>query len=138
MTPVQAGAHTRENGSVTAAAEKRLLISIARRLPMAVTSDHLSALGLVSMAIAGLSFAAMGWRPGVADEAKGEVVWAWVVCRAGQSVSEADLRAYCRQQLAPYKVPARVEFRSELPKTMVGKVLRRALRDSATSGSPGI
>jgi long-chain acyl-CoA synthetase len=72
---------------------------------------------------------------GVADEAKGEVVWAWVVCRAGQSVSEADLRAYCRQQLAPYKVPARVEFRSDLPKTMVGKVLRRALRDSATSAA---
>lgn len=75
---------------------------------------------------------------GVADDTKGEVVWAWVVCRAGQSVSEADLRAYCRQQLAPYKVPARVEFRSELPKTMVGKVLRRALRDSATSATPRI
>jgi archaetidylinositol phosphate synthase len=66
MTPVQAGVHTRENGSVTAAAEKRLLISIARRLPMAVTSDHLSALGLVSMAMAGLSFAAMGGHPGAA------------------------------------------------------------------------
>jgi long-chain acyl-CoA synthetase len=34
---------------------------------------------------------------------------------------------YCRERLAPYKVPAQVEFRSELPKTMVGKVLRRAL-----------
>jgi archaetidylinositol phosphate synthase len=63
MEPVQAGVHTRENGSFTATAEKRLLISIARRLPTAVTSDHLSALGLSSMAIAGLSFAAMGWYP---------------------------------------------------------------------------
>jgi long-chain acyl-CoA synthetase len=67
---------------------------------------------------------------GVTDPVKGEVVHAWVVLRAGQTVSEEDLRAFCRAKLAPYKVPARVEFRTELPKTMVGKVLRRALRDS--------
>src|SRR5262245_41181201 len=66
---------------------------------------------------------------GVADEVKGEAVRAWVVLRQGQSASESDLRAYCREQLAPYKVPSRIEFRTELPKTMVGKVLRRALRD---------
>ena len=42
--------------------------------------------------------------------------------------SEAELRAFCRGQIAPYKVPSTVEFRTELPKTMVGKVLRRALR----------
>jgi len=68
---------------------------------------------------------------GVADPVKGEVVHAWVVLRAGQTATEQDLRAYCRERLAPYKVPARVEFRADLPKTMVGKVLRRALRDSA-------
>ena len=67
---------------------------------------------------------------GVADEVKGEAVKAWVVLRSGQAVSESDLRAFCREKLAPYKVPSRIEFRSELPKTMVGKVLRRALRDS--------
>ena len=67
---------------------------------------------------------------GVADEVKGEAVKAWVVLRSGQTVSESDLRAFCREKLAPYKVPSRIEFRSELPKTMVGKVLRRALRDS--------
>ena len=66
---------------------------------------------------------------GVPDAAKGEVVKAWVVLRTGQQVSEADLRAFCRTTLAPYKVPAKVEFRAELPKTMVGKVLRRVLRD---------
>ena len=66
---------------------------------------------------------------GVADAIKGEVVKAWVVRRAGQTVSEPDLRAFCREKLAPYKVPATVEFRDELPKTMVGKVLRRALRE---------
>ena len=66
---------------------------------------------------------------GVPDPAKGEAVKAWVVLRAGQTVSEADLRAFCRETLAPYKVPARVEFRAELPKTIIGKVLRRALRE---------
>ena len=70
---------------------------------------------------------------GVADPSKGEAVRAWVVLRAGQTVSEAELRAFCRDKLAPYKVPAKVEFRTELPKTMVGKVLRRALRDEARS-----
>ena len=67
---------------------------------------------------------------GVADDVKGEAVKAWVVLRAGQTATESDLRAFCREKLAPYKVPSRIEFRSELPKTMVGKVLRRALRDS--------
>jgi long-chain acyl-CoA synthetase len=67
---------------------------------------------------------------GVADATKGEAVKAWVVLRAGQTASEADLRTFCREKLAPYKVPSRIEFRTELPKTMVGKVLRRVLRDA--------
>ena len=64
---------------------------------------------------------------GVADPIKGEIAKAWIVLKAGSSASEDELRAYCRERLAPYKVPSRVEFRSELPKTMVGKVLRRVL-----------
>ena len=64
---------------------------------------------------------------GVPDQAKGEVAHAWVVLKAGQTATAEELRMYCRERLAPYKVPAQVEFRSELPKTMVGKVLRRAL-----------
>ena len=64
---------------------------------------------------------------GVPDEAKGEVAKAWVVLAAGEQAGVEELRAFCRERLAPYKVPATVEFRSELPKTMVGKVLRRAL-----------
>jgi len=66
---------------------------------------------------------------GVPDDLKGEAVKAWVVLRPGESVGEPDLRAFCRERLAPYKVPSRIEFRAELPKTMVGKVLRRALRE---------
>lgn len=64
---------------------------------------------------------------GVPDAIKGEVAKAWVVLKPGRVATEEELRAYCRERLAPYKVPARVEFRTELPKTMVGKVLRRAL-----------
>jgi long-chain acyl-CoA synthetase len=67
---------------------------------------------------------------GVPDAVKGEVVKVWIVLRAGQTASEEELRSYCRDKLAPYKIPARVEFRAELPKTMVGKVLRRALREA--------
>jgi long-chain acyl-CoA synthetase len=66
---------------------------------------------------------------GTSDPTKGEVVHAWVVLRPGESATEQDLRAYCREHLAPYKVPARVAFRDTLPKTMVGKVLRRVLKD---------
>jgi long-chain acyl-CoA synthetase len=66
---------------------------------------------------------------GVPDATKGEAVKAWVVLHAGTSASEEELRTFCREQLAPYKVPSQVAFRTELPKTMVGKVLRRALRD---------
>jgi long-chain acyl-CoA synthetase len=64
---------------------------------------------------------------GVPDATKGEVPRAWVVLKAGQSATEDELRAYSRERLAPYKVPAKVEFRNDLPKTMVGKVLRRML-----------
>jgi long-chain acyl-CoA synthetase len=68
---------------------------------------------------------------GVDDPVKGQVVWAWVVVRQGHTVTEQELRAHCRNVLAPYKVPARIEFRRDLPKTMVGKVLRRQLTAEA-------
>jgi long-chain acyl-CoA synthetase len=64
---------------------------------------------------------------GVPHTTKGEIAKAWVVLKANQQVGEDDLRAYCRERLAPYKVPGTIEFRADLPKTMVGKVLRRAL-----------
>lgn len=64
---------------------------------------------------------------GVPDNVKGEVVKAWVVRRAGTSATVEELRAFCREKLAPYKSPMHVEFRESLPKTMAGKVLRRVL-----------
>jgi long-chain acyl-CoA synthetase len=68
---------------------------------------------------------------GVPDDYQGEAVKAWVVLREGQQVTVDDLRAYCRENMAAYKVPKQVEFRDSLPKTMVGKVLRRALVQEA-------
>jgi long-chain acyl-CoA synthetase len=70
---------------------------------------------------------------GVPDADKGEVAHAWVVLRPDHTVTADELRLYCKERLAPYKVPARFEFRTELPKTMVGKVLRRALAAEARS-----
>jgi long-chain acyl-CoA synthetase len=64
---------------------------------------------------------------GVPDERMGEVVKAWVVLKAGKQVTGGQLRAYCKQNLAAYKVPRQIEFRDSLPKSGVGKVLRREL-----------
>jgi long-chain acyl-CoA synthetase len=65
---------------------------------------------------------------GVPDDVKGEVAKAWIVLKRDAAAPTAqEIRAYCRERLAPYKVPAHIEFRTELPKTMVGKILRRVL-----------
>jgi long-chain acyl-CoA synthetase len=64
---------------------------------------------------------------GVPIEGKGERVKAYVVLKPGEKATEEDIIAFCRENMAPYKVPSFVEFRQELPKTLVGKVLRRAL-----------
>jgi long-chain acyl-CoA synthetase len=64
---------------------------------------------------------------GVPDDYQGEAVKAWVVLRSGQKATIDEIRQFCRQKLAPYKVPKHIEFREGLPKSMVGKVLRRLL-----------
>ena len=66
---------------------------------------------------------------GIPDEKSGELVKLFVVCREGQSVTDKELISFCRESLTGYKVPRLVEFRKELPKTNVGKILRRELRD---------
>ena len=58
---------------------------------------------------------------------KGERIKAFVVLKPGETATEEEILEYCRQNLAYYKVPKFIEFRQELPKTMVGKVLRRVL-----------
>jgi long-chain acyl-CoA synthetase len=64
---------------------------------------------------------------GVPDPLRGEAVKAWIVLREGQRATEDELRRHCRAVLAPFKVPAAFEFRTELPKSLIGKILRREL-----------
>jgi long-chain acyl-CoA synthetase len=66
---------------------------------------------------------------GLPDTEKGERVKAWVVMRPGMTTTEAELKGFCRERAAPYKCPSQIEFVSDLPKTLVGKVLRRALKE---------
>jgi long-chain acyl-CoA synthetase len=64
---------------------------------------------------------------GVPDKYRGETVKAYVVLKPEQTCTAEELKKFCEERLAPYKVPKQVEFRSELPKTQVGKFLRRVL-----------
>jgi long-chain acyl-CoA synthetase len=64
---------------------------------------------------------------GVPDKYRGETVKAFIVKQAGSDLSADDVTAHCAASLAAYKVPKLIEFRSELPRTVVGKVLRRVL-----------
>jgi len=66
---------------------------------------------------------------GIPSKTRGEIVKAFIVPKDGETLTKAEIIAFCKQKLANYKVPKQVEFRKELPKTMVGKVLRRALRE---------
>lgn len=65
---------------------------------------------------------------GVPDEYRGQSVKAFVVPKPGEVVTADEIIAFCRERLAKYKVPREVEFRSDLPKSLAGKVLRRELR----------
>ncbi|MBU9710944.1 long-chain-fatty-acid--CoA ligase [Evansella tamaricis] len=64
---------------------------------------------------------------GVPDPYRGETVKAFIVPKEGREISEKDLEEFTRKHLASYKIPRLYEFRDELPKTMVGKILRRVL-----------
>lgn len=73
---------------------------------------------------------------GVPDPYQGEAVMAVLVLKPGESATEAEIVDWCRQQIAVYKAPRRVEFRESLPKLATGKVLRRALRDEIHARRP--
>jgi long-chain acyl-CoA synthetase len=63
---------------------------------------------------------------GIPDPYRGETVKAWVV-KKDETLTEDEIKTWCKERLAPYKVPTHIEFRKELPKTTVGKILRREL-----------
>ena len=64
---------------------------------------------------------------GIPDAYRGETVKAWVVLKPGETLTADEVKAWCKEHMAAFKVPTHVEFRDELPKTTVGKVLRREL-----------
>jgi long-chain acyl-CoA synthetase len=66
---------------------------------------------------------------GIPDAYRGETIKACVVLKPGAVATEKEIIAFCKEKLAPYKVPRIVEFRGELPKSAVGKILRMILRD---------
>jgi long-chain acyl-CoA synthetase len=74
---------------------------------------------------------------GVPDPYRGETVKAYIVLKAGVSATPEEIIAFCKQHLASFKAPTQVEFRADLPKTMVGKVLRRVLVEEEKAKQAG-
>ncbi len=66
---------------------------------------------------------------GMTHPVKGEIISAWVVLKEGKEATEEEIIKFCKERLAPYKAPKQVVFRDELPKSMIGKVLRRKLTE---------
>ncbi len=74
---------------------------------------------------------------GIPDAKRGETVKAWIVLKEGQSLDQADLKKWCADKLTAYKIPTEIEIRKELPKTHVGKLLRRELVREHKEGAGG-
>jgi long-chain acyl-CoA synthetase len=70
---------------------------------------------------------------GIPDTYRGETIKAFIVPREGETLTEEEVFAFCAEKLASYKRPKLVEFRKELPKSAVGKVLRKVLREEEES-----
>jgi long-chain acyl-CoA synthetase len=66
---------------------------------------------------------------GVPHEYRGETVKAFIILKEGQTASEEEIIEFCKERMAAYRVPRQVEFRDDLPKSVIGKVLRRELRE---------
>ncbi len=66
---------------------------------------------------------------GIPDHFSGEIIKAYLVLKEGESATDGEVVTFCKERLAKFKVPKAVEFRTELPKTIIGKVLRRVLLD---------
>ena len=66
---------------------------------------------------------------GIPDETRGETVKAFIVLEPGQTSTVDEIRAFCKEKMAVYKVPTHIDFVEDLPKTQVGKILRRELRE---------
>jgi long-chain acyl-CoA synthetase len=107
-----------EDGYITIVGRKKELIIVGglNVYPREVEDALLRHPAVAEVAVVG--------RP---DRLRGEVPVAYVVLRSGPSVQPRELQAFCRERLAPFKVPRAVEFREALPKSPTGKVLRETL-----------
>ena len=74
---------------------------------------------------------------GIPDQYQGEAVKAWVVLNTGMTCTVEELREHCKAKLSAYKVPRQIEFRDALPKTQIGKILRRVLLEEEKAGNKG-
>ncbi len=74
---------------------------------------------------------------GAPDKRRGETVKSFIVLREGHTATAEELIAYCRKELAAYKIPRQIEFRDELPKSVVGKYLRRVLAKEERAKASG-
>lgn len=74
---------------------------------------------------------------GIPDKYQVEAVKAWVVLRQGEQLTAEQLQSYCKDKLTAYKVPKYIEFREALPKTLVGKILRRVLQEEEKAKQAG-
>jgi len=74
---------------------------------------------------------------GVPDPKRGEIVKAWIVLTEGKSLNREELKTWAKERMAKYKIPSEIEFRDELPKTHVGKLLRRELVREHKEGPGG-
>jgi long-chain acyl-CoA synthetase len=75
---------------------------------------------------------------GIPDKYQGESVKAWVVLNTGMTCTADELREHCRGKLAAYKIPRQIEFRESLPKTQIGKILRRVLIEEEQGNKAGV
>lgn len=78
-----------------------------------------------------------GITVGVPDPYKGEKIKVFLVLKEGETAAEHEFVEYFRRHLTPYKVPTEIEFRADLPKSMIGKILRRALREEEAQKGKG-
>lgn len=104
---------------------------IDRRKDLIITGGYNIYPAEVEAVLATHPAVAMSAVAALPDEEKGEIAKAFVVLRPGAACDAADLAAHCRRSLAAYKVPRAFAFVDDLPKTSTGKILRRALRDTA-------
>ena len=66
---------------------------------------------------------------GISDQYRGESLKAYIVVKSGEHLTEEDIVSFCKDKMVAYKVPKEVEFIDELPKSAIGKVLRRTLKE---------